>query len=98
MLPMKYTVYVFKCLQSGTLRMGVTHNLGHRLQELQQGTGRRRLIHPELLHVEQYEDLKIAHRRLQAITHQWRRTLRLTNQPSSLYAISSAGISFRSLH
>ena len=68
---MKYTVYIFKCLSTGTHCMGVTRDLRERLQELRQGAGWRPLAHPELLHVEQHDDLEHAHRRLQAIRRRW---------------------------
>ncbi len=68
---MKYPVYRFKCLSTGTLWMGVTRNLGNRLKTLQEGGPGRRLINPELLHVEQHDDRDGAHRRLQAIRRCW---------------------------
>lgn len=69
---MKYTVYIFRCLRTGTHFMGVTPNLRDRFEELRRAGGWRCLAHPELLHVEQFDDLQSAQRRLQAVRLRWR--------------------------
>ena len=52
--------------------MGVTQDLCGRLEELRQVAGWRRLVHPELLHIEQHDDQVRAHQRLQDLRHRWR--------------------------
>ena len=68
---MKYTLYIFRCLQTGTHCMGVTRDLSDALRELREGGRGQRLMSPELLHVEQHDDSAEAHRRLQAIRRGW---------------------------
>ena len=96
---MKYTVYIFKCLSTGTHWMGVTRNLDRRLQTLREAGPGRRLVNPELLHVEQHDNRDGAHRRLQAIRNGW--------QPNSVWPgfrfaehppLSAALIGSSSLH
>ena len=66
---MRYTVYIVRCLRSGIHYLGVTQDLRARLEELQQGVGWSRLAHPELLHIEQHDNMSDAHRRLQDISN-----------------------------
>ena len=68
---MKYTIYIFRCLRTGTHHMGVTRDLSEALRKLREGGRGQRLVNPELLHVEQHEDHERAHRRLQAIRGEW---------------------------
>ncbi len=69
---MRYTVYIIRCLRSGTHYLGVTQDLSARLEELRHAGGWRRLAHPELLHIEQHDHPTDAHKRLQDISHRWR--------------------------
>ncbi|UCD38514.1 MAG: hypothetical protein JSW54_03285 [Fidelibacterota bacterium] len=76
---MKYTVYIFKCLMTGSHYLGVTHDLRGRFEELRSGGSWKRLTSPELLHAEQHDDLQMAQRRLQTIRRQWRPSYSLDN-------------------
>ncbi|MFB0517571.1 MAG: hypothetical protein ACETWG_13355 [Candidatus Neomarinimicrobiota bacterium] len=96
---MRYTVYIFRCLSTGTYFMGVTNDLRSCLEELRSHSGWRRLAHPELLHVEQHDSRLMAQRRLQAIHRQWRH---LTTRPGilvpDLLNTTSAALISSSLH
>ena len=96
---MKYTLYILKCLRTGTHCMGITSDLSARLRMLQEDGNGPRLLNPELVHVEQHEDHERAHQRLQAIRRRWR--------PASPWpaisiadsaAVTAALIGFTSLH
>ena len=70
----KYTVYVLKCLSTGRYIMGVTPNLREHFREVRQcGGWRRHLAHPEVIHLEQHDDMQTAQQRLQFIRVRWRR-------------------------
>ena len=68
---MRYTVYIFKCLQTGTHSLGVTTDLSASLATLLDGSRCQRLVSPELIHIEQHDDRAQAHRRLREICRQW---------------------------
>ena len=68
---MRYTVYIFKCLQTGTHSLGVTTDLGASLATLLDGSRCQRLVSPELIHVEQHDNPAQAHQRLREICRQW---------------------------
>ncbi len=70
---MRYTVYIFKCLQTGTHSLGVTTDLGASLATLLDGSRCQRLVSPELIHVEQHDSPVQAHQRLREICRQWHR-------------------------
>ncbi|MEE9465045.1 MAG: hypothetical protein V3W14_05675 [Candidatus Neomarinimicrobiota bacterium] len=70
---MKYTVYIFKCLHSGTHSLGVTTDLSASLATLLDGSRCQRFVSPELIHVEQHDDPVLAHQRLQEICREWHR-------------------------
>ena len=70
---MRYTVYVFKCLQTGTHSLGVTTDLAASLATLLDGSRCQRLVSPELIHVEQHDSPGRAHQRLREICRQWHR-------------------------
>ena len=96
---MKYTIYIFKCLQTGTHHIGVTRDLSAALSKLREGGPGQRLVSPELLHVEQHEDQERAHRRLQAIRRGWQPD---SHWPASLMGnaptVAAALIGLTSLH
>ena len=96
---MKYTIYIFRCLRTGTHHMGVTRDLSEALRKLLEGGRGQRLVNPELLHVEQHEDHERAHRRLQAIRRGWQPD---SHWPASLMGnaptVAAALIGLTSLH
>ncbi|MCH7859426.1 MAG: hypothetical protein IID14_06965 [Candidatus Marinimicrobia bacterium] len=69
---MKYTVYIFKCLHTGNHTMGITTNFRDCLEKFLGAGCRSSLTNLELFHVEQHDDLQVAHRRIQAIRSRWR--------------------------
>ncbi len=68
---MRHTVYIFKCLQTGTHSLGVTTDLGASLATLLNGSRCQRLVSPELIHVEQHDSRGQAQQRLREICRQW---------------------------
>ena len=96
---MKYTVYILKCLRTGTHCMGVTSDLSASLQQLQEDGNGQRLINPELVHVEQHEDPERAHQRLQTIRRHWRPASRWPAfSAADTATVTAALIGFSSLH
>ena len=68
---MKYTLYILRCLHTGAYRIGMTSSLRKRMAALfERGRGQPQM-HLELLHVEQFFDRGLAHRRLQTILRRW---------------------------
>ena len=66
-----YTLFIFRCLRTGNHFLGVTTDLQDATRRLLGGTGPVRLTNPELMHIEQYESLHLAHRRMQQIVSRW---------------------------
>ena len=69
---MRHTVYVFRCLLTGTYCVGVTTDL-RAVVDYMVSTGRgHHLASPELLHLEQHDSPQEASYRLHQICRQWR--------------------------
>lgn len=78
---MKCTLYILRCLRTGNQRMGITTDLQTQLGAIFAEKGAQRLVHPEIMHIEQLEDLASGHRRLQAIRARWQNNPELNLNP-----------------
>ena len=69
---MRHTVYIFRCLLTGTHCVGVTTDLRAAVDYMVSTGSNHRLASPELVHLEQHDSPQEASYRLHQICSQWR--------------------------